>query len=131
MKNCNSFLETCFDWASHSWFIETNLYRYLNGQSSQQPPPPYPAPYDSYSTRRDLSTLHATSPYGLTQCPLHRLQPCGCMPVQCKIEVCIIYVQNIFYTIRKKCLHSNNFHFWEHKTDLWCQVSEAWSTRTR
>lgn len=60
---------------------------YLNGQA-QQPPPPYTSSYDSYSCR-DLSTLHATSPYGLSHCPIHRLQNCGCPPIQCKVEVSI------------------------------------------
>ncbi|GJQ72746.1 hypothetical protein Trydic_g1401 [Trypoxylus dichotomus] len=57
---------------------------YLNGQT-QQPPPPYTSSYDNYSCR-DLNTLHATSPYGLSHCPIHRLQNCGCPPIQCKVE---------------------------------------------
>ncbi|KRT81762.1 hypothetical protein AMK59_5343 [Oryctes borbonicus] len=57
---------------------------YINGQT-QQPPPPYTSSYDSYSCR-DLNTLHAASPYGLSHCPIHRLQNCGCPPIQCKVE---------------------------------------------
>lgn len=59
-------------------------YSYINDQPPQQPPPPYTAPYEF--TRRDLSSLH-TSPFGMSQCPLHRSQPCACLPVQCKVEV--------------------------------------------
>ncbi|KAF2904099.1 hypothetical protein ILUMI_02074, partial [Ignelater luminosus] len=54
---------------------------YLNGQT---PPPPYTAPYEPF-TRREISTLQSPSAYGL-QCPVHRLQGCSCMTVQCKVE---------------------------------------------
>lgn len=59
-----------------------------NGQPNQQqqvPPPPYPSHYDpTYpGGRRELNSLHATSPYGIPQCPIHRLQPCGCMQQHC------------------------------------------------
>ncbi|KAK4881086.1 hypothetical protein RN001_004405 [Aquatica leii] len=54
---------------------------YLNGQTTQPPPPPYTNPYEQF-TRREISH----NPYGLIQCPIHRLQPCSCLPVQCKVE---------------------------------------------
>ncbi|XP_018574885.1 forkhead box protein O isoform X2 [Anoplophora glabripennis] len=52
---------------------------YINGQNNQQPPPPYTAPYETFHGCRDINALHATSPYGLTQCPIHRMQSCSCM----------------------------------------------------
>lgn len=61
---------------------------YMNGQQSaqqQQPPPPpqYSASYDQFSgCRADMNALHATSPYGLTQCPIHRITSCSCMQQQ-------------------------------------------------
>ena len=55
------------------------------GSTAQQPPPPpppYQPPYE-FSSRlsqqqHDLSTMHATSPYGLSQCHIHRMQSCSC-----------------------------------------------------
>ncbi|PSN36691.1 Forkhead box protein O [Blattella germanica] len=51
-------------------------------QQAQPPPPPYQPTYDfsggSRLGQHDLSTLHAASPYGLSQCHLHRMQPCSC-----------------------------------------------------
>lgn len=65
----------------HGMKLEPN-WGYMNGQG---PPPPYN--YDGYNSGRDMSTsLHASSPFGLPQCPIHRLQNCGCAPVQCKVE---------------------------------------------
>ncbi|XP_074028904.1 forkhead box, sub-group O isoform X1 [Leptinotarsa decemlineata] len=52
---------------------------YINGQTPQPPPPPYTAPYEQFPGCRDLNALHAASPYGLTQCPVHRIQSCACM----------------------------------------------------
>lgn len=69
-----------------SFYINQFIFRYMNGQP-QQPPPPYTAPYESFTSRRDLSTLHGSSPYGLNQCSIHRIQNCHCMQVQCKVEV--------------------------------------------
>ncbi|XP_023712611.2 forkhead box protein O isoform X3 [Cryptotermes secundus] len=43
------------------------------GSNGQQPPPP-PPPYE-FGARQQL---HAASPYGLSQCHLHRMQPCSC-----------------------------------------------------
>ena len=55
------------------------------GSSAQQPPPPpppYQSPYDFSSRltqqRHDLGAMHATSPYGLSQCHIHRMQSCSC-----------------------------------------------------
>ncbi|KAH0812673.1 hypothetical protein GEV33_010118 [Tenebrio molitor] len=59
---------------------------YINGQTPQQPPPPYTAPYEQFPGRREINSLHATSPYGLSQCPIHRIHSCSCMQVQCKVE---------------------------------------------
>ncbi|XP_026476794.1 forkhead box protein O-like [Ctenocephalides felis] len=39
---------------------------FVNSGNQHIPPPPYQQPY-------------GTSPYGLPQCPLHRIQNCGCM----------------------------------------------------
>nr|CAD7462120.1 unnamed protein product [Timema tahoe] len=52
----------------------------------QPPPPPYQPPYEqqqfggrlNQQQQHDLNSLHATSPYGLSQCTLHRMQPCSC-----------------------------------------------------
>ncbi|KAG5884093.1 hypothetical protein JTB14_001299 [Gonioctena quinquepunctata] len=52
---------------------------YMNGQTPQPPPPPYTAPYEQFTGCRDMNALHAASPYGLTQCPVHRIQSCSCM----------------------------------------------------
>jgi len=45
-----------------------------NGGSNGQQPPPPPPPYDFGTPQQ----LHAASPYGLSQCPLHRMQACSC-----------------------------------------------------
>ncbi|CAG9818216.1 unnamed protein product [Phaedon cochleariae] len=67
---------------------------YMNGQTSQQPPPPYTAPYEQFPGCRDMNTLHAASPYGLTQCPIHRIQTCSCLaPI--KVEELIKHELNI------------------------------------
>ncbi|XP_044258346.1 forkhead box protein O isoform X1 [Tribolium madens] len=58
---------------------------YINGQTPQQPPPPYTAPYE-FPGRREINSLHATSPYGLSQCPIHRMHSCSCIQVPCKVE---------------------------------------------
>nr|CAH7722552.1 unnamed protein product [Callosobruchus chinensis] len=56
----------------------------MNGQTPQQPPPPYTAPYEQFPGCRDLNALHATTPYGL--CSIHRMQSCNCLqPI--KVEV--------------------------------------------
>ncbi|XP_056642803.1 forkhead box protein O-like isoform X2 [Diorhabda sublineata] len=61
-------------------FPDSPIHRYMNGQTAQPPPPPYSAPYDQFPGCRDLGgTIHATSPYGLTQCPIHRIQSCSCL----------------------------------------------------
>ncbi|XP_068909610.1 forkhead box protein O isoform X2 [Tenebrio molitor] len=67
-------------------FPESPIHRYINGQTPQQPPPPYTAPYEQFPGRREINSLHATSPYGLSQCPIHRIHSCSCMQVQCKVE---------------------------------------------
>lgn len=59
--------------------------RYLNGQTTQAPPPPYTASYEPF--RREITPLQSTAPYSMMNCPLHRVPACGCMPVQCKVEV--------------------------------------------
>lgn len=59
----------------------------MNGQQPQQPPPPYTAPYESFTNRRDIAALHGSSPYGINQCSIHPIQNCHCMQVQCKVEV--------------------------------------------
>ncbi|XP_072385745.1 forkhead box protein O-like isoform X1 [Diabrotica undecimpunctata] len=61
--------------------LEPDTYLgYMNGQPAQPPPPPYTAPYEQFPGCRDLGgAIHATSPYGLTQCPIHRIQSCSCM----------------------------------------------------
>lgn len=63
--------------------LQTDAYLgYLNGQTTQPPPPPYTNPYETFS-RREINH----NPYGaLIQCPIHRLQACSCIPVQCKVE---------------------------------------------
>ncbi|XP_028134388.1 forkhead box protein O-like isoform X2 [Diabrotica virgifera virgifera] len=61
-------------------FPDSPIHRYMNGQPAQPPPPPYTAPYEQFPGCRDLGgAIHATSPYGLTQCPIHRIQSCSCM----------------------------------------------------
>lgn len=62
--------------------LEPDTYLgYMNGQTAQPPPPPpYSASYDQFPGCRDLGgAIHATSPYGLTQCPIHRIQTCSCL----------------------------------------------------
>ncbi|KAK9875194.1 hypothetical protein WA026_005986 [Henosepilachna vigintioctopunctata] len=59
--------------------LEPDYLGYINGTTTTQPPPPYSS-FENYPGR----TLHAASPYGLTQCPIHRMQTCVCMP--CKVE---------------------------------------------
>ncbi|KAK7867632.1 hypothetical protein R5R35_014825 [Gryllus longicercus] len=45
----------------------------------QQPPPPYqPPPFESQFGSRHPALHAAASPYGLSQCPVHRMQPCSC-----------------------------------------------------
>ncbi|XP_044258347.1 forkhead box protein O isoform X2 [Tribolium madens] len=66
-------------------FPESPIHRYINGQTPQQPPPPYTAPYE-FPGRREINSLHATSPYGLSQCPIHRMHSCSCIQVPCKVE---------------------------------------------
>lgn len=66
---------------------ETGYMGFMNGQTPQQPPPPYSAPYDSYS-HADMNSIHQNTPYGITpQCPVHRIQNCACgLTNQCKVE---------------------------------------------
>lgn len=47
-------------------------------------PPPYQPSFDSYGSRLGS---HAASPYGISQCPVHRLQGCSCALNQCAREV--------------------------------------------
>ncbi|XP_008201201.1 forkhead box protein O isoform X2 [Tribolium castaneum] len=67
-------------------FPESPIHRYINGQTPQQPPPPYTAPYEQFPGRREINSIHATSPYGLSQCPIHRMISCSCIQVPCKVE---------------------------------------------
>ena len=83
-------VRSCVSFFLPSLFRDTILFvrRYLNGQTPQQPPPAYSSPFDPFQSHREINSIHAISPYGLTQCSIHRLQPCGCLPpVQCKVEV--------------------------------------------
>lgn len=47
------------------------------------PPPPYHPTFENFSSRIG----HAASPYGISQCPVHRLQGCSCALSQCAREV--------------------------------------------
>lgn len=61
--------------------LDSDYMGYLNGHTPTQqppPPPPYTAPFDNFPGR----TLHAASPYGITQCPIHRTQNCVCMSIK-------------------------------------------------
>ncbi|KAL0280880.1 UNVERIFIED_CONTAM: hypothetical protein PYX00_002043 [Menopon gallinae] len=46
------------------------------------PPPPYHPTFENFSSRIG----HAASPYGISQCPVHRLQGCSCALSQCARE---------------------------------------------
>ena len=62
---------------------------YSNNGGAPPPPPPYQPSFDSFGSRLGS---HAASPYGISQCPVHRLQGCSCALNQCAREVSKIYI---------------------------------------
>lgn len=82
-KNKSLKRTLCLTQYKHLILFIVRHYRYVNnGQGNQPPPPPYSATYEPAAYRRELNSLHAASPYGMSQCPIHRLQPCACMQTQ-------------------------------------------------
>lgn len=56
---------------------------YTSNGGAPPPPPPYQPPFENFGSRLGS---HAASPYGISQCPVHRLQGCSCALSQCARE---------------------------------------------
>ncbi|KAK6644767.1 hypothetical protein RUM43_001040 [Polyplax serrata] len=55
---------------------------FTNSGGPPPPPPPYQAPFDGFGARIG----HAPTPYGISHCPVHRVQGCSCALSQCTGE---------------------------------------------
>lgn len=65
---------------------------FTNSGGPPPPPPPYQAPFDGFGARIG----HAPTPYGISHCPVHRVQGCSCALSQCAGEV-----SNVKFSARK------------------------------